>query len=63
MACESETFTMSVVIDRFPVSFEEIIEVSKFISETAKSMGCHYSGVDIDIVTDDDTRVQWESKR
>ena len=58
----SDNALLSIVIERFPVCLDEIKKVSTYIFETAKSRGCDFVGVWIDIVSDDDPRCSYEFK-
>ena len=59
MWCEDRNAILFVVFERFPISNDEIVKVSRHIFETAKQTGYHYLGVDIDVILDDNPRLPY----
>ena len=53
---------LAVVIEFFPANREKIIDVAKYISATAKSFGCSYKQTFLNLIADDDPRLDYENK-
>jgi hypothetical protein len=54
-----ESATMHILEEKFPVNRAEIVDVTKFVFETAKSKDCYYDGVMLDILPDTDERLNY----
>jgi hypothetical protein len=54
-----ESATMHILEEKFPINRAEIEDVTKFVFETAKSKDCYYDGVMLDILTDEDDRLNY----
>ena len=53
---DSGSQDLSIIIDYFPKNRKAITSIAKYIFETAKSWGCSYSCILLDIIADDDPR-------
>jgi hypothetical protein len=54
-----ESATMYILEEKFPINRAEIEDVTKFVFETAKSKDCYYDAVMLDILSDDDERLNY----
>ena len=55
----NESATMYILEEKFPINRAEIEDVTKFVFETAKSKDCYYDGVMLDILSDNDERLNY----
>lgn len=54
-----ESATMHILEEKFPINRAEIEDVTIFVFETAKTKDCHYDGVMLDILSDNDDRLNY----
>jgi len=54
-----ESATMYILEERFPIIRAEIEDVTLFVFESAKSKDCYYDGVMLDILAENDERLNY----